>query len=377
MTILKSAFLGSGTPKIDLGGCVLYLPLWQPDMAGSTIISKDKSANSCTVTGAVWGSQGRTFDGINDVITCGSAITIPATASTYCLWIKDTDAGVDSVRRLISAVQGAGYRNLSITDHAGGHKLSVYDGTNLVTATTDLADSIWHFVTVIHQTNNVLFYIDGVSDAVTDTAVEYITGDDEGVSTYAGATTYWIAQTLPTVGAFPANKVKLLMYREGSPGTVTVSIRATASNVPDGADLTSGTTDGDTLTTGTAGEWRETTLTPYMLSATTKYAVVVRCANNNASNRLFIRDDSTPAYADGSHCYSSDSGASWTENVNKDWMFSVRGSTFVLNALTATVTVSAAITPFGGVIGDVLLYTRALAVSEMVSLYQSTKDKYK
>jgi hypothetical protein len=45
---------------------VLYLPFADHDMAGSTIISKDLNAHSCTVTGATWGSQGRSFDSTYD-----------------------------------------------------------------------------------------------------------------------------------------------------------------------------------------------------------------------------------------------------------------------------------------------------------------------
>jgi hypothetical protein len=82
-TLTKSPYLisGWGTPKIDLSGCVLYLPLWRPDMAGTTIISKDRYAHSCTVTGALWRPNGRWFDGVDDYVDCGpgASLKIPNT----------------------------------------------------------------------------------------------------------------------------------------------------------------------------------------------------------------------------------------------------------------------------------------------------------
>ena len=87
----------------------------------------------------------------------------------------------------------------------------------------------------------------------------YNTGDDAALGIYGAI---WAAQTF-TVGAagHTITSVKLLLYRYGSPGTVTVSIRATDGNGhPTGSDLTSGTTDGNTLPTGSPSELREITL---------------------------------------------------------------------------------------------------------------------
>ena len=68
--------------------------------------------------------------------------------------------------------------------------------------------------------------------------------------------TNWRAQTF-TVGAsgHTITSVKLWLYRAGSPGTITVGIRAVDANGhPTGPDLTSGTTNGNTLTTDPFGE---------------------------------------------------------------------------------------------------------------------------
>jgi hypothetical protein len=119
--------------------------------------------------------------------------------------------------------------------------------------------------------------------------------------------------------------VKLKLYRSGSPGTVTVSIRATSASKPTGSDLTSGTINGNTLTTDTAGAWYEIALTLYRLLANTKYAIVVRAESGTSGNALFWRCDGTsPTYSGGAVCYSSNSGVTWgNEDANADMMFEV------------------------------------------------------
>ncbi|MBA7589542.1 hypothetical protein ES708_31627 [subsurface metagenome] len=86
----------------------------------------------------------------------------------------------------------------------------------------------------------------------------YITGDDFGYGVYGPN---WEAQTFTPSVAHKITSVKLKLYRRGSPGTLTVAIKAVdVSHHPTGADLCSGTTNGNTLTEDMAGEWREITL---------------------------------------------------------------------------------------------------------------------
>jgi len=78
----------------------------------------------------------------------------------------------------------------------------------------------------------------------------YNTGDDSSQSVYGSN---WYAQTFTSSIAHTITSVKLKLYRTGSPGTVTVSIRATdGSGHPILPDLCSGTTDGNTLPTATS-----------------------------------------------------------------------------------------------------------------------------
>lgn len=71
--------------------------------------------------------------------------------------------------------------------------------------------------------------------------------------------------------------ITLPLRRDGTPGTITISIRATdADGHPTGPDLTLGTIDGDTLPTAHPGEWRFFDLTPLLLDEYVKYAIVIK-----------------------------------------------------------------------------------------------------
>ena len=155
----------------------------------------------------------------------------------------------------------------------------------------------------------------------------YNTGEDHAAGVYGR---YWKGQTF-TIGNTGENEnhnitsVKLKLFRQGSPGIITVHIRATSGGKPIGSDLTSGTTNGNTLTTSYAGEWREIVLTPCELSANTQYALIVSDASGDSSNRLAIKEDQTsPTYTGGSAIHSSQSGTTW-ETENKDLMFEEYG----------------------------------------------------
>jgi len=158
-----------------------------------------------------------------------------------------------------------------------------------------------------------------------DTLYEYYdTGDNLANLMF---TTYWNAQTftIGTVGDdenHDITSVKLLLYRKATPGTITVSIRAVdGAGKPTGADLTSGTTNGDSLTTDTAGEWREISLTSYELEAGTTYAIVARSQGTGLSDSAGWRLDTTGGYTGGTDVTSSNSGSTWTVNSAYDFLF--------------------------------------------------------
>jgi len=152
----------------------------------------------------------------------------------------------------------------------------------------------------------------------------YKTGDD-GSAGIAGAN--WAAQTFTASASYTIKSVKLLLYRlvVGGPGTVTVTINTTSGGKPTGSILCSGTTDGNTLTTSSSGEWREITFgAGSALTSTTVYSIVVSAPA--ASYNLRWRDDSSsPTYTGGSNCYSSNSGSTWTADTGTDMMFDTYG----------------------------------------------------
>jgi hypothetical protein len=142
----------------------------------------------------------------------------------------------------------------------------------------------------------------------------YNTGDDNSSSFYDVA---WQSQTFTTTSAHKITSVKLKLYRVGTPGTITVSIKAVDVNFkPTGDDLCSGTTNGDTLTTDSGGEWIEITLGDgYILTTGTQYAIVVRALSGDVYNKVVWRMDAEsptpPTYEGGGGLQSTNSGSTW------------------------------------------------------------------
>ena len=164
------------------------------------------------------------------------------------------------------------------------------------------------------------------------TKYEYYDSGDDGTPGIYGAT--WKAQTFTTTISFTLTSVKLLVYKVGSPGTVTISIQAVdGSNKPDGSDITGLviTDNPSDYTTGTAGLWVEYTFpTPATLDATTMYAIVMRAAGGDTSNQVKLRADiSSPTYANGEALTSSDSGSNWTGGIGTDILFETWGNPLI------------------------------------------------
>ncbi len=159
----------------------------------------------------------------------------------------------------------------------------------------------------------------------------YDTGADGAAGFYSAS---WKAQTFTTTDSFTIISVKLLVYKIGSPGTVTVSIQAVdGSNKPDGSDIAglSITDDPSGYTTDTDGLWVEYTFaTPAILSATTRYAIVMRTASGDIDNRVMPKADiSSPTYTNGESLTSSNSGSSWTAVASVDILFETWGDPII------------------------------------------------
>lgn len=148
----------------------------------------------------------------------------------------------------------------------------------------------------------------------------YDTGNDSSSASYAD---HWYSQTFTPLTAHKITSVKLLLSKKGSPGILTVSIKATSGGHPYGPDLCSGTTNGNTLPTGYPYEWREITLgAGHNLAAGTKYAIVLCALDGSYGNEAWWEMDfSSPTYARGNREWSINSGSSWTSDTNADLMF--------------------------------------------------------
>ncbi len=103
--------------------CVLYLPLWDPGLSGLVFKSIDPYGHTCTVTGAVYGSDGYTFDGLDDNINCGSAASIDNIfdgGGTIMALINVTSDGQSNAGRIVAKYGGGVGWAFSVTGEAAG-----------------------------------------------------------------------------------------------------------------------------------------------------------------------------------------------------------------------------------------------------------------
>jgi len=165
---------------------------------------------------------------------------------------------------------------------------------------------------------------------------QHITGDDNYKYTTAS---YWEAQTFTPAASHKLRFVRLKLYRSGTPGSCTVSIKAVdGSGRPTGLDLAQAIFDGNALTEDTNGHWYRIDFpTPTDVTAGTQYAIVVRSAGSSLRWRC---DTSSPAYAGGCREYSTNGGTSWTSDYNVDFMFEEYGAANDMTLLPATLAVN-------------------------------------
>lgn len=153
----------------------------------------------------------------------------------------------------------------------------------------------------------------------------YMVGGDGSTETYSG---YWRGQT------FTANKTYLLTYlfamfrRIGSPGTITVRIRATVGGVPSGGDIASMTFDGNGLVAKPT-EFEKVKCVmdvPVQLTNGLKYAIIPTGGTDGSNMICFELDGTSPTYAGGNRVSSQNSGGDWTQQEDDDHLFETWGS---------------------------------------------------
>ena len=151
------------------------------------------------------------------------------------------------------------------------------------------------------------------------------------------------AVTFTTTSSYNIDSVVLPLFREGSPGTLTVSIYATSSGLPSGSPLTSGTYNGNSLSDSYSSPTIATiSVTPYLLAASTQYAIVTT-TNTEYPNCVNWLMSSTSDYPDGvSYYYVSN----WTVSPY-DYIFETYGDPYAPTVTTQSVTTIASTTATG------------------------------
>jgi len=151
----------------------------------------------------------------------------------------------------------------------------------------------------------------------------YLAGED-GEKDFQGVS--WTAQTFTPSTKHDLHQVKIKLFKTGSPGLVSVSIRATSSGLPTATDLAiASTLDGNALG-ATPGVLLTLSMRPVLLQASTKYAIVVRAPSASGGDLLHWRHDNGGGYSGGDRHQSSDSGATWNAATASDLMFEEYGS---------------------------------------------------
>jgi len=157
----------------------------------------------------------------------------------------------------------------------------------------------------------MLYFGGGLMSTVYDS---YTTGDDEASAIRLD---FWAAQTFTTNITYRCTGVSLKLYKDDTlvPGTITIKLKATdGDNKPTGDALATGTTNANTLTIDTDGEWRDITfVSPVVISRNTVYAIL-----------WWRHDETDPTYTGGSKFWSDDEAA-WTAEATKDLMFKTLG----------------------------------------------------
>ena len=153
----------------------------------------------------------------------------------------------------------------------------------------------------------------------------YNTGDEADRDIHGNN---WGGQTFTPAITHLIGKLQLKFFRVGDPGTITISIKNTATGKPVGGDLCHGTIEGTDITENANGEWYEITLgAGAELAKDTQYAIVVRAPDGDESNKLSWRADiSEPTFTGGTYCSSSDSGIDWGTFSGVDAMFEEWGA---------------------------------------------------
>lgn len=198
---------GKGSYDFSTNGLVLYLPLFA--LKDSPFKSVDAYEHTCVVTDALWGPQGRDFNGSTAtmIIPDHAALTdIFAGGGTICAWVYPDSDGESNVGRIYSRRGALGGCDLNVKeDNATGVNFAfrasfdVTDGT-WDTNTNPILLAAWNFVTVTYNSdsknNAPVFYLDTVLKTTitvqgADGDYETDSGENVGIGCSVTGTLSW------------------------------------------------------------------------------------------------------------------------------------------------------------------------------------------
>lgn len=159
------------------------------------------------------------------------------------------------------------------------------------------------------------------------TYVSYITGADSQLTDIYS--TNFAAQSFTTgTISVPLSYVQVYLFREGTPGNVSMAIMETDDQGrPTGDVLTVGLVNGSSITTDSDGAVVSFYVAPQLvLEKETRYAIVIYAGSGSNGNEINWKTDSTiPSYSGGLVSTSSNGGSTWTADAASDAMFKVNG----------------------------------------------------
>ena len=214
------------------------------------------------------------------------------------------------------------WENTTFNNSLSSENMSFNDNQN-ITRWIEIPESVSYLT-------NVQLNLSGYNKTYILSKESYTSGNDNFQWAGNGNNNLY-AQTFRTGGVgekgnYVVNKLSALVWREGDPGTITLSIRNlnASGGAPEGNDLTNGTFIGSSLTTNNAGEWVNVTMdNNFTLIENSEYAVVLTA---NGSGKVWWNlDSSSPSlpYGNGYDC--DDGGATWVTNYTVDMMFRIYG----------------------------------------------------
>jgi hypothetical protein len=166
---------------------VLNLPLYETGLKENIFASYDIYAHKCSVTGATWGLQGRTFNGTTDQINCGSGVSLDITGDMSLeAWIKPTTVSV--IRSILYKTDGQNGYDLRIWDGNQIYCFLVAAGVATETYTTvgDIEANKWYHIVFRKSGTAGKIYINGV-DKTAGGGTGLDCGSSAGVTLFLGS----------------------------------------------------------------------------------------------------------------------------------------------------------------------------------------------